>query len=460
MGQLQADTQFGVSSSASDNTAAIQNAINAACNEGTQVIFPAGDLKFNGLITQPAGFQGTFSFGGLSKKVTRFVPVGGGGFAFDLSAGKAANNSVDIFDCGFVANAGNAGTAISITYGNSTLGSVEDQPGSSIRNVAIYGGGWTTGLAMINCWHSDVDGLYLCGGSNNYTTNNGVGLALTSCFNSTFNRLTSEFFTKGVAIRALPYAGSDSQGIFFDNIQMVECIEGIHAYGTAGGFLSTILIDNWMIDNGNLNVPGHRSIILDNAEDCLIGQGQGLQNGGDSQIIFNSCKNCQISPMVSLENRANTTGPSIQDNNGNNNSLGISNNSYWPSKLINISTRGFVGVGANVMIVGFVVAGTAPKTVLIRASGPALSQFGISNFLPDPKLSLTSAAGTAISSNTVWGGSSQIASTASQVGAFAWATTSKDSAILITLQPGNYTAQVSGATGDTGDALVEVYDVS
>ena len=349
---------------------------------------------------------------------------------------------------------------MSISYGPVSLGSVENQPGSSISNVAIYGGGWITGLSMTNCWHTDIDGLYLYGSSSNYTTNNGVGVALTSCFNSTFNRLVSEFFTKGVTLRALPYAGSDSQGIFFDNVQMVECIEGFHAYGTPGGYLSTILINNWMVDNGNLNVPGHRSIVLDNAEDCLIGQGQGLQNGGDSQIILNSCTSCELSPRISLRFRANTTGPQIQDNNGTNNSLGIPNNSYWPSKLINISTRGFVGVGANVMIVGFVVAGTAPKTVLIRASGPALSQFGVAGVLSDPKLSLTTAAGIAVASNTVWGGSSQIASAASQVGAFAWSTSSKDSAILITLQPGNYTAQVCGANGDTGDALVEVYDVS
>jgi sugar lactone lactonase YvrE len=134
---------------------------------------------------------------------------------------------------------------------------------------------------------------------------------------------------------------------------------------------------------------------------------------------------------------------------------------YSPStpRLINISARTQVGQGANVLIAGFVIAGTTSKTVLIRASGPALVPFGVSGVLPDPQLQLNNSAG-AIATNTGWGGDAQIASTAASVGAFSWGTTATaDSALLVTLLPGAYTAEVSGASGDTGIALVEVYEV-
>jgi hypothetical protein len=130
------------------------------------------------------------------------------------------------------------------------------------------------------------------------------------------------------------------------------------------------------------------------------------------------------------------------------------------SRLIDISTRAEVGTGANIEIAGFVISGTEAKTVLIRASGPALAGFGVSGSLPDPALTLYQGA-TALASNTAWssaGNAAQIASAASDVGAFAWTAGSADSAILTTLQPGAYTAEVGGASGDTGVALVEVYD--
>ena len=128
-------------------------------------------------------------------------------------------------------------------------------------------------------------------------------------------------------------------------------------------------------------------------------------------------------------------------------------------RLINLSNRGVVGTGTNILITGFVVGGPTARTVLVRASGPALAPFVVSGFLPDPELRLY--AGTSLlRTNQGWGGSPQIVETASSVGAFAWASPgSADAALLLTLPPGAYTAEVSGATGDTGVALVEVYEV-
>jgi beta-glucanase (GH16 family) len=131
------------------------------------------------------------------------------------------------------------------------------------------------------------------------------------------------------------------------------------------------------------------------------------------------------------------------------------------SKLLNIAARGFVGTGGNALIGGFVVGGSVPKTLLIRASGPAIAAapFNVPGTLPDPLLQLYSGS-SVVASNQGWGGGAPISLAAAQVGAFAWSDpTSKDAALLMTLQPGAYTAMVSGAEGDTGVSLLEVYDV-
>jgi len=123
--------------------------------------------------------------------------------------------------------------------------------------------------------------------------------------------------------------------------------------------------------------------------------------------------------------------------------------------LLNISTRGLVQGGNNTLIAGFVVGGTGPvgTTVIIRALGPSLSAFGISNPLPDPVLELHDSSGTVIASNNDW------ADTQSGVLSNSGLAPSDphESAILVTLQGGAYTAVVGTVTGAPGTALVEVY---
>jgi hypothetical protein len=137
---------------------------------------------------------------------------------------------------------------------------------------------------------------------------------------------------------------------------------------------------------------------------------------------------------------------------------------YTPAspRITNISARVQVGTGGNILIAGIVVGGSTSKTVLIRASGPALVPLGVTGTLADPQLTLYSGS-TVLASNGGWGGDSAIISTAASVGAFTWNdASSADSALLVTLPPGAYTVQVAGAAGtptDTGIALVEVYDV-
>ena len=128
------------------------------------------------------------------------------------------------------------------------------------------------------------------------------------------------------------------------------------------------------------------------------------------------------------------------------------------SKLINLSARGDVGTGGNILIAGFIIRGTQPKTVLIRGAGPALTGFGVAGALVDPRLQLFSGT-TLINENDNWSDDPAIAAAAARAGAFALAAGSKDAAILVTLPPGAYTAQVSGVGATTGVAIVEVYEV-
>jgi plastocyanin len=135
------------------------------------------------------------------------------------------------------------------------------------------------------------------------------------------------------------------------------------------------------------------------------------------------------------------------------------------SYLGNISTRGFVQTADNVMIGGFIVQGTEPKRVIIRAIGRELIPFGVPNVLGDPTLDLHNGAGALIASNNNWqttiiGG----IITGDQVSAIQNSghapTDPSESAIIATLPPGNYTAIVRGINSSTGNALVEGYDLS
>lgn len=128
-------------------------------------------------------------------------------------------------------------------------------------------------------------------------------------------------------------------------------------------------------------------------------------------------------------------------------------------RLTNVSARTEVGTGERILISGFVIRGSTSKTVLIRASGPALAGFGVSNTLANPKLQLYRGSAL-VGENEDWGGDTPVAVAVASVGAFPWTNgASRDAALLVTLEPGSYSAQVSGSDGGTGIALVEVYEV-
>lgn len=131
-------------------------------------------------------------------------------------------------------------------------------------------------------------------------------------------------------------------------------------------------------------------------------------------------------------------------------------------RLTNISARSQVGTGGDVLIVGFVIAGSTPRKVLIRGIGPGLIQFGVDGILADPKMTLKTLPGEFVQENDNWGSATNLAelqSAMSAVNAFPLGSNSKDAVIVATLQPGGYTAVISGVDNTIGVALAEVYEL-
>ena len=127
-----------------------------------------------------------------------------------------------------------------------------------------------------------------------------------------------------------------------------------------------------------------------------------------------------------------------------------------PTRLVNISARGQVGINDQVLIGGFVVNGSQSKNLIVRAIGPSLTNAGISGALADPTLELHDSNGNTLSTNNDWQSSSQ----ASQISASGFAPSNpKESAIMATLAQGAYTAIIRGVNSSTGIGMIEVYDL-
>ena len=127
------------------------------------------------------------------------------------------------------------------------------------------------------------------------------------------------------------------------------------------------------------------------------------------------------------------------------------------ARLVNLSTRGNVTADSP-LVLGFAVAGSEARPMLVRAIGPALQAFGVSDALIGTSLEVFDAAGRRVAVNQGWSGSPDLAQAAARTGAFPLVVGSADSAALVTLSPGIYTVQVKETTGRSGVALAEIYD--
>src|SRR4030095_15114319 len=183
---------------------------------------------------------------------------------------------------------------------------------------------------------------------------------------------------------------------------------------------------------------------------------QSLAFARDGNLFVGECPTCNIVKITPAGTLSTFASPPA-----------VGGLAFEPStaQLTNISTRGLVQTGNDVMIGGFIIEGSGPKTVIVRAIGPELTPFGIPNALADPTLELHDGTRALIASNNNWqttiiGG----IITSDQVGAIQNSghapTQPSESAIIATLPPGNYTAIVRGVNNTVGVALVEVDDLS
>lgn len=144
--------------------------------------------------------------------------------------------------------------------------------------------------------------------------------------------------------------------------------------------------------------------------------------------------------------------------------LSVANSAATPrvNRLANVSTRSYVSTGDGVLIAGFIIDGTGSKTLLLRALGPQLTQYQITSPLASPDLTLYGPAGLELAHNCLWQrnpDADALNTAAGSLGAPPLLSGNRDSALLLTLPPGAYTAILRGANDTSGVALIELYDL-
>jgi hypothetical protein len=204
--------------------------------------------------------------------------------------------------------------------------------------------------------------------------------------------------------------------------------------------------DNWVT-----TIIG--GIITANQVEDIRTSGYVPRDGRESAIIADLAPGNYTAIVRGVNNTTGVALVEVYDLSGNTSSI-----------LGNISTRSFVQTGDNVMIGGFIIQGTQPKRVIIRAIGPELTQYGVPNALANPTLELHDSTGALIAANDNWqftiiGGiitqdqGLEIRNSGHAPG------NPLESAIIADLPPGNYTAILRGVNNTNGVALVEVYDL-
>jgi hypothetical protein len=418
-----------------------------------------GNVMMGGITTTTPILSGTpTASGSYSFTLTAYEFGGAGGmvsntYSYTVVVADAAVVAAPVFATQPIAVAVVSGSTVALTAAASGAPSYQwDQDGSAIP-------GATSATLLINGATSANAGNYTCTATNSSgsTASNAAALSITNT--TDVGRLT------GLSTRAQVGTGAD--------VLVVGFVVG--GAGTTG--TKPMLIRGTGPTLASFGVSGVLADpMLTLFQDSTVVAANDNW-GGDSQIAAQDAASgaFALSNTSSLDSALYLSGVAPGTYSamvaGNNGGTGValaevydltgsgSYNAATP-RLTALSTRVRVGTGDNILIVGFVIGGSSAKTVLIRASGPALDQFGVPGTLPDPMLTLYGSDSTAMATNNSWAGDPQIATTAASVQAFTWTSAaSNDSALLVTLPPGLYSAGVAGASGDTGVALVEVYEV-
>src|SRR5436190_2658534 len=204
--------------------------------------------------------------------------------------------------------------------------------------------------------------------------------------------------------------------------------------GLAGSGITIYTFDVWLDVIRVLGQPAHHNFVN------IIDSAQGASGVNPDQYLFWDDIHPTTGGHFELANEANRL---------------LSGQIALLGKAANISSRGMVGTGQNVLIAGFIISGNQPKKVIVRALGPTLSTLGVSGALADPTITIVNSSNVVVDSNDNWRNRQE-----TEIAASGFAPPNDlESAIIATLAPGSYTAVVSGKNSGTGVALVDLYQL-
>ncbi len=202
----------------------------------------------------------------------------------------------------------------------------------------------------------------------------------------------------------------------------------------AGSGITIYTFDVWLDVIRVLGQPAHHNFVN------IIDSAQGASGVNPDQYLFWDDIHPTTGGHFELANEANRL---------------LSGQIAPLGKATNISSRGMVGTGQNVLIAGFIISGNQPKKVIVRALGPTLSTLGVSGALADPTIIIVNSSNVVVASNDNWRNTQE-----TEIAASGFAPPNDlESAIIATLAPGSYTAVVSGKNSGTGVALVDLYQL-